>query len=95
MNYNPVVARLAKRDQRAPRGDLAELMAIVWRAVEHLEDTMSAASPPGDICRTAHALAACTNTYAKLFQIGEYEGRFKALEEEVARLRQWPPSQIN
>jgi hypothetical protein len=80
-NPDPYKARLAKRRKRAP-GDLQELLRALWNAIADVETVMEGAESVEDVCKCAHALAGCGNTYAKLLQIGEYEAR-------LARLEQW------
>jgi hypothetical protein len=86
-NPNPVKARLAQRRRRKP-GDLPKLMRALWETIRDIEEALETAETSEETCRAAHSMAACANAYAKLIQIGEFEGRLTALEKALEEVRQ-------
>ncbi|MBM3224378.1 MAG: hypothetical protein FJZ47_11315 [Candidatus Tectomicrobia bacterium] len=78
-NPNPFQARQAVR-QRAKPGNLDELLAMLWGALEEAEAVLARAATDDLRLKSIHAISQCAGQYAKLLEIGELEARLKALE---------------
>jgi hypothetical protein len=83
-NPNPYKARLAQRRPRKT-GDLPMLTRVMWRAVLEAEEILANADEPELKLRAIHAIVQAGSGYAKLLEIGEWEGRLAALEAAAAR----------
>lgn len=79
------LARLARRD-RSRAGDVAELKARVWRAVDAAEAVLTDAAADADaalVLRAVHALTQAAGTYARILETGEMEARLADLEARL------------
>jgi len=85
-NPNPVKARLAQRRRRRA-GDLRALTKAVWQAIRDAETALESAKTNDERCRAIHAMAAIANSYSKVLQLGEYEGRLAALEKGLEEIK--------
>lgn len=84
-NPNPYKARRAKqaRQTRAP-GDIKAVQARLWGALEAACGVLD--DPESDAplrLRAVHAVTQATATYAKVLEATEFEGRLRALEDQV------------
>lgn len=86
MNPNPYKARLVQRRKRQA-GDLHKLTKAVWQGIRDCELAAEMAETVAEKCQVVHAMAAIANTYARLLQYGEYEGRIVYLERSLEGLR--------
>jgi hypothetical protein len=85
-NPNPHAARLARKRRHKP-GNLAELLRILWQALLEAEAVLAVASGnDADLTlKAVHAIVQASSGYAKLLEVGEFEGRLKALEDARER----------
>ncbi len=82
---NTTPARLAKKSARKP-GDIKALQRKLWGAILHAEEVLEGASRDQDrelTLKAVHALSQCCGQYSKLLEVGEFEARLGALEQQI------------
>jgi hypothetical protein len=83
-NPNPTKARQAKREKRVTPGNLDQLKATLWVAIERLEEALASdevGNDVGKLTRLAHAISQAATPYMKVIELGELEARIRSLEE--------------
>lgn len=78
-NPSPHKARMAKR-KRAQAGDLEQLRAKLWNAIEKAEQFLDSEEAT-TVFRAVNAIAQAAAPYLKTLEVGEHEERLKAIEE--------------
>jgi hypothetical protein len=87
-NRNPVAGRLAQK-ARAKPGDLADVQALLWAALDKAQGVMEASAQKDDmVLRAANCIGQLAMSYAKLLEIGETEARLQAVEAALKRLQE-------
>ncbi|WP_019588731.1 hypothetical protein [Deinococcus apachensis] len=81
-NADPTKARQAKRAKRKPPG-LDALLLKLWKAIETAEELLSKDDDAVRL-KAVHALAQTGSAYARAYEVGEMEGRLKAIEDALA-----------
>ena len=79
------LARLAKKKRAAP-GNLADLLARQWRAVEAADAVLVDAAAANDsalVLKGVHALTQAAGAYARLVEAGEIEARLAEVEQRL------------
>lgn len=88
-NPNPYKARQARKRRPKP-GTVKQLTAKLWAAITALEDYLEATVEAdekrrniAELTKLTHALAQAAGPYLKALEVGEFEKRLEALEEEL------------
>jgi uncharacterized small protein (DUF1192 family) len=88
-NPNPYKARQARKRRKTP-GTVKQLTAVLWEAITKLEDYMHATTDAdekrrntAELTRLTHALSQAAGQYLKALEVGEFEKRLEALEQEI------------
>jgi hypothetical protein len=82
-NPDPFKARLGRRRRRRKVGDLAALQRKLWAAICEADDMIVGADADELRLKAIHALVQAGMAYAKILEIGEYEARLAALEQQL------------
>lgn len=93
MNPSPHKARAARKRKAKP-GTVADLTALLWRAIDRLEAHLGTVADgeeidTAELCKLTHAISQTAGTYLKALEVGELEARLAALEK-VARWQDKP-----
>jgi hypothetical protein len=84
-NKNPVAGRLAKKVHAKP-GNLADVQALLWTALDKARSVMEAPEQKDDmVLRAANCIGQLAMSYAKMLEIGEHEARLAAVEAALRR----------
>ena len=92
--HKPVthLARIAKRKRRS-QGDLAGARRRLWGAIEAAEAVLMDAASQNNydgVLRATHALTQAIGAYTRLFEVGELQARFDALQTLVEQMQRHP-----
>jgi hypothetical protein len=82
-NPDPFKARLGRRRRRRKVGDLAALQRKLWGAICEADGVIVGADADELRLKAIHALVQAGMAYAKILEIGEYEARLAALEQQL------------
>lgn len=93
-NPDPWQARLAKRRKERKRrkpGDLSEARAVLWHALEALDDHLLQLMEEDEpstaaLTKIVHAAATAIGSYAKLVEVGNLEEEVQDLRERIGGL---------
>jgi hypothetical protein len=83
-NPNPQAARQAKRRARKAL-DIPDVLRIMTVAIREAEIALLTASDVEITLKCVHALSQSCGMYAKLLEVGEFEGRLAAVEAAQAQ----------
>jgi hypothetical protein len=65
------------------------VQALLWAALDKARGVMEASAQKDDmVLRAANCIGQLAMSYAKLLEIGEYEGRLAAVELALTRLKE-------
>jgi hypothetical protein len=82
-NPDPFKARLGRRGRRRKVGDLDALRRKLWGAICEADDMIVGAEADELRLKAIHALVQAGMAYAKILEIGEYEARLAAIEQQL------------
>lgn len=82
-NADPWKARLAKSRKRRKAGDLQDVRARLWQALEAAAGLLGNADPQITL-RAVHATSQAAAAYVKIIETGELQARLEALEGQIA-----------
>ena len=81
-NPDPYHARLSRKRRRTT-GDLNALRRKLWGAICEADDLIGSAETDEIRLKAIHALVQAGMAYAKICEVGEYEARLAAIEQQL------------
>ena len=85
-NPNPTAARIAAAQTRKRRGagDIEKLRAVLWRAIQRLEDRFKSTDElDAEAMKAIHALSQVAGVFLKTVEAGEMNDRITLLEQKT------------
>ena len=85
-NPNPTAARVAAAQTRKRRGagDIEKLRAVLWRAIQRLEECFKSTDElDAEAMKAIHALSQVAGVFLKTVEAGEMNDRITLLEQKT------------